>query len=69
MKNIVAMGFIVVFILAGCSEGSDKPGEQQNAMTSLLSTHIEAVAKAKNVEKTIQDAFNKRDQMIDAQGQ
>ncbi|MCP4009436.1 MAG: hypothetical protein GY726_07970 [Proteobacteria bacterium] len=69
MKNTVAMGSIVILVLAGCSEGSDKPGEQQNAMTSLLSTHIEAVAKAKNVEKIIQDSFNKRDQVIDAQGQ
>jgi uncharacterized lipoprotein len=69
MKIIIAIGSIVVLILAGCSEGSDKPGEQQNAMSSLLSTHIEAVAKAEDVEKTVQDSFDKRDQMMDAQGQ
>ena len=69
MKNILAIGSIIVFILAGCSEGSDKPGKQQNTMTSLLSTHTEAVTKAKGVEKTVQDGFNKHDQEMDAQGQ
>ena len=69
MKNIVAIGSIIVLILAGCGEGSDKPGEQQNAMTSLLSTHTEAVTKANDVEKIMQDGFNKHDQEMDAQGQ
>lgn len=69
MKKHIIIGSIVLFLLAGCSEGSDKSGEQENAMSSLLSTHIEAVGKAEGVEQTIQDGFDKRDQMMDAQSQ
>ncbi len=35
----------------------------------MLSTHIEAIDKAKGVESVVQDSFNRREQMMNEQGQ
>ena len=47
-------------------EESAQPREEDS---SLFSTQIKAIDKAKGVESTIMNAFNKRDSQMDAQGQ
>ena len=58
-----------LLLLTGCSDNAGDSENEPGALTSLLSTQLEAVDKANGVEKTVQDSFNKREQMMNEQGQ
>jgi hypothetical protein len=67
--NILTTGSILILLLPGCSNSTDSPENKDSGLTSTLSTQLEAINKAKGVEGTLQDSFDKRDRLMDAQAQ
>lgn len=59
---------LLLFIGACTSEENDEADNQQNqseSQSNLLKDQLKAIDKAKNVEKVIQDATEKRLQSVD----
>jgi uncharacterized lipoprotein len=69
MKNYKFIVCLALIGLAGCSDGDDENPAKETSNKSFLSTQLEAIEKAKGVEQTVQDGFNRMDQAMDAQGQ
>ena len=65
--KLLTTGSILILLLSGCSNSTDSPENKESALTSALSTQLEAINKAKGVEGTLQDSFDKRDRLMDAQ--
>lgn len=58
----------VLFVLAtGCS-GNNSDTEEENVQSGVFQGQIEAMEKAGDVEKNMQDAAEKRRQAIEQQG-
>lgn len=69
MNNYKFIACIALIGLAGCSDGDDINPAEKTSNKSFLSTQLEAIEKARGVEQTVQDGFNRMDQAMDAQGQ
>ncbi len=69
MKIYKFIACFALIWLAGCSVGDDENPAEETSSNSFLSTQLDAIEKAKGVEQTLQEGFNKRDQAMDAQGQ
>jgi hypothetical protein len=67
--SLLTTGSILILFLSACSDSADDPKNRKNALDSALSTQLEAINKAKGVEVTLQNSFDKRDQLMDAQAQ
>ena len=58
-----------LLLLTGCSDNAGDSGNKPGALTSSLYSQLEVVDKANGVEKMVQESFNKREQMMNEQGQ
>ncbi len=69
MNNYNFIVCLALIWLAGCSDGDEENPAEITSNGSFLSTQLEAIEKAKGVEQTVHDEFNRMDQAMDAQGQ
>lgn len=67
MRAVYLLSILAV-ILAGCSEGQDTAAEEHPRDEHVWQDQVQALEKAKSVEKTIQDASSRQFPALDQEG-